>query len=625
MRWNRAVAPVAPVAPGWLGLALVLVGALTGPAGAAAQRVPAPRRAAGAHARARAGAQARAGTPTLAALSDTARALHLLQRATFGARPQDLAAVLREGRAAWLDRQLHPERIDDLALDARLRDFPAAAMTVADLYRTYPPPAALKRLAAAGAAADSMAGTPDSAARRTLRRRLGLQGPARMVGEFVGARLARAVYSERQLQEVMTDFWFNHFNVFVGKGADRYLVARYEQEAIRPYVFGRFEDMLKATASHPAMLFYLDNWTSAVPDTTAPQYMRRQEQLRRFAALTPEEQQALVSAGRISPAQLVRLRQVVGRQRQRKPGINENYARELMELHTLGVDGGYTQRDVIAVARAFTGWTITRPRLGPNAPPDADVRFVFRPELHDRGEKVVLGTPLRPGRGIEDGLDVLHLLATSPATAHHIARELVERFVRDTPDSAMVERIATVFLDTGGDLRAVTRALFTDPGFADPRTADTKVKTPLEVVASALRVSHADMAGGPSRGVIQALRTLGELPYGYSFPTGYPAASADWVNSGALLNRMNFALALTAGRLDHVRVDPAAFANPVGDGATAGDPVHALAAAFLPGRDTRRLEAAVRADLARQPGLDARVRLVRAAGLILGSPDFQMH
>ncbi len=449
------------------------------------------------------------------------------------------------------------------------------------------------------------------------RQQLGVQGPARMVGDFVGARLARAVYSERQLQEVMTDFWFNHFNVFVGKGADRYLVARYEQEAIRPYVFGRFEDMLKATASHPAMLFYLDNWMSAVPDTTSPQYLRRQQQLRRFAALTPEEQEALVSSGRLTEQQLTNLRRVVAQGGQRKPGINENYARELMELHTLGVNGGYAQRDVIAVARAFSGWTITRPRLGPNAPPDMDVTFVFRPELHDRGEKVVLGTPLRPGRGIEDGLDVLHMLATSPVTAHHIARELVERFVNDRPDSAMVERIATVFLNTGGDLREVTRALFSDPAFDASANVGTKVKTPLEVVAGALRVSGAELEDAPSRGVIQALRTLGEMPYGYSFPTGYPAQAAEWVNSGAMLNRMNFALALAAGRLDHVRVDPAALAG------AAPDPVHALAAAILPGHDTRRLEAAVRTELAQQPQLDPHARLVRAAGLILGSPDFQ--
>jgi uncharacterized protein (DUF1800 family) len=643
-----------------------------------------------------------AGTSASRPLSDTARALHLLERATFGVRAQDLVDVLRAGRAAWLDRQLHPERIDDSALETRLAQYPAAAMDAAALYRAYPPAAALKRQAKAGAGvvgdsammedgarpargreraraalrAGADTALADGAGPRAGRRPAGADSaammddpgararrgqagaaavdpfaamrPARMVADFAGARLARAVYSERQLQEVMTDFWFNHFNVFVGKGADRYLVAGYEREAIRPYVFGRFEDMLKATASHPAMLFYLDNWMSAVPDTTSPQYVRQQERIRRFQAMTPEQRQALVASGRLTQQQLDRLSQVVNNAGRRKAGINENYARELMELHTLGVDGGYTQQDVIAVARAFTGWTITRARLGPNAPAGAGVEFVFRPELHDRGEKVALGTPLRPGRGMEDGLDVLHMLATSPVTARHLAHELVERFVTDRPDSAMVERIARVFLDTDGDLRAVTRALFTDPGFDDPRLVDAKLKTPLELVASALRVTDADMGPGPSRAVLQALRTLGELPYGASFPTGYPAASAEWTNGGAMLNRMNFALALAAGRLDHVRVDPAVLLGgsaraagaagasapvdavalrPAQGRGLAGDAgvdaVHALARAFLPGRDTRALEATVRDEVARQPETGSGMALAEAAGLLLGSPAFQ--
>jgi uncharacterized protein (DUF1800 family) len=602
--------------PALIGLAAVLALALAVPP-AAGQRAPAGHRTAAARTQ----------------LTDSAAALHLLQRATFGPRPADLAAVLRQGRAAWLDAQLHPERIDDSALETRLAAYPAALMSVAELYRAYPPPAAVRRAqqqaAGAAAGADSMRGlgaggrrdadmmAGDSARPRPPRPLAGANSAARLVGEVAGARLARDVYSERQLQEVMTDFWFNHFNVFVGKGPDRWLVSRYEQDAIRPYVFGRFEDMLKATASHPAMLVYLDNWTSASPDTTDPRYLRRQEQLRTFAALAPAQQQALVDAGRLAPEQLQRLRQAVQQLGRRKPGINENYARELMELHTLGVDGGYTQADVVAVARAFTGWTITRPRITPDAPPDADVAFVFRPELHDRAEKVVLGTPLRPGRGMEDGLEVLHMLATSPATAHHLARELVEHFVSDRPDSAMVERLARVFLDTDGDLRAVTRALFTDPGFDDPRNVASKVKTPVELLASALRASDADVGPGPSRALLQTLRTLGELPYAASFPTGYPAAADEWVNSGAMLARMNFALALAAGRLDRVRVQPAALA-----GAPA-DTVAALAAAFLPATDTRRLQLVVRSELAQQPTAAPGERFARAAGLILGSPEFQ--
>jgi uncharacterized protein (DUF1800 family) len=593
-----------------------------------------------------------------------------------------LAEVLRLGREAWLERQLHPERIDDGALAARLAAFPAATMDVAELMRAYPPPGAARR-AAAGVVPDRTAG--DSAARampgaragaRRLERRDGAgfaapdtarprregAGRAQLLAQLAGARVARAVHSERQLEEVMTDFWFNHFNVFVGKGLDRYLVAAYEREAIRPHVFGKFEDLLRATARHPAMLFYLDNWQNASPDTTDPRLARQRERLRALAAMTPEEQQRLVDSGRITPEQLERLRQAAAQMGRRKPGLNENYARELMELHTLGVDGGYTQQDVIAVARAFTGWTISRPGARAGAPaadprvrrgfggrfggpggmerprrpgfgpgfgarpgpepaagqmgdPAEGVRFLFRPELHDRAPKVVLGKALR-GQGEEEGLEVLHRLATSPATARHIARKLAVRFVSDDPPQALVDRLAGVFLESGGDLRKVTRALFTSPELYAPETYRAKVKTPLEVVASALRATGAEV--GLSRGVLQALRTLGQVPYGETAPTGYPAASDEWVNGGAMLNRMNFALALAAGRLDGVRVGAA----PLGPDGGA-DPVPALAGALLPGEDTRALQATVRAELAGEPAASPRARAARAAGLLLGSPDFQ--
>lgn len=596
-----------------------------------------------------------------APLGDTARAVQLLERATFGVTRESLAEVLRLGPEAWLDRQLHPERIADGALGARLAAFPAASMEVAELMRAYPPPGAVRRArAAAGGVADSaMAGgrkgkrrleamdaagfaAPDSA-----RARRAAAGRGQLLAQLAGARLARAVHSERQLEEVMTDFWFNHFNVFVGKGLDRYLVAAYEREAIRPHVFGKFEDMLRATARHPAMLFYLDNWQNASPDTTDARLARQRERLRAFAALTPEQQQRLVDDGRIRPEQLERLRQAAQQMGKRKLGLNENYARELMELHTLGVDGGYTQQDVIAVARAFTGWTISRPdaragarpaelrprrgrggRLAPRRgiapaglPAGGDgaaaegVRFVFRPELHDRAPKLVLGKELR-SQGEDEGLEVLHRLATSPATARHIARKLAVRFVADDPPPALVDRLAAVFLESGGDLRQVTRALFTSPELYAPENYRAKVKTPLEVVASALRATGAEV--GFSRGVLQTLRTLGQVPYGELAPTGNPAASDEWVNSGAMLNRMNFALALAAGRLDGVRVDGAPV-RPDGG----ADPVPVLAAALLPGQDTRALQATVRAELAKQPDASPRARAVRAAGLILGSPDFQ--
>jgi len=475
---------------------------------------------------------------------DTARALHLLERATWGTRRTELAAVLRVGRSAWLERQLHPERIDDAALAARIARFPAAASTPAELYRAYPRRAQARR---------------DSAAGRARR----YQRPQRILTELAGARLQSAVYSQRQLEDVMADFWFNHFNVYFGKGNARYSVGDYERTAIRPHVFGRFRDMLGATAGHPAMLVYLDNARSTAADS-----MRR---------------------GPARPAGA------------RPRGINENYARELLELHTLGVDGGYTQNDVVEVARAFTGWTVGIRRGAP--------RFAFRPALHDAGAKTVLGKRLPAGRGEEDGEEVLDLLARHPSTARHVARELARRFVADEPPPRLVAELAAVFLRTDGDLRAVTRALFSSAEFNAAEARGNKVKTPFEFVAGALRATDAEV--GPSRAAVRTLRELGHLPYASTAPTGYPNRSAEWASGGAMVARMNFALALAAGRVDGIRIDPARF------------PADGIAAALLPGRDVAPLNAAVSSELARVGSADARARSARALGLVLGSPAFQ--
>lgn len=400
--------------------------------------------------------------------TDQARIAHLLSRATFGVRPEDVAAAQTLGADKWLDQQLHPDRINDVALAAKLARFETLQMTPSQLAEMFPIGQQKKPQA-------------DSMMQQQPR-----SNPRRMLVELVGAKLLRATESNRQLEEMMTDFWFNHFNVFWGKGPDRYLVADYEQNAIRPYVFGSFYDMLRATAQHPAMLIYLDN------------------------------------------AQSNALK-----------GINENYARELMELHTLGVDGGYTQQDVQEVARAFTGWTVSRPG-GRGKEQTGEIAFRFAPRLHDDGEKVILGHHLPAGRGIEDGEDVLRLLSRQPATAHHIARQLIQHFVTDDPPADYVNEIASVFLKTNGDLRAVTRALFTSSHFYDARYMRNKVKTPFELVASALRVTGQP----PNPQVIQTLRSLGQVPYTEQAPTGFPLASADWVNSGAMINRMNFAVGL---------------------------------------------------------------------------------
>ena len=549
---------------------------------------------------------------------DSARALHLLQRATFGARPRDVAEVLRMGTDAWLERQLHPERIPDAALDARLAAFPAAALSPAELMAEFPRPNPAQR--AERARRDSLRNEMGAEmegdgsrememmdARPRRERRGGRpRGPQAILPELAGARLQRAVYSERQLQEVMADFWFNHFNVFFGKNQDRYLVGDYERNTVRPHVFGRFRDMLEATASHPAMLVYLDNWTSSAPGSAAPEAERLAQARRRWRGMTPEQRRRAIDSGRMTPERAAMLESDSLPTRMRRPrGINENFARELLELHTLGVDGGYTQADVMEVARAFTGWTLQR---------GDDVDFLFRPAMHDGGEKTVLGRRLAAGRGMEDGREVLDLLARHPSTARHVARKLAQRFVADEPPPALVDRLADVFLRTDGDLRQVTRALFTAPEFHDPRHRAAKVKTPFEFVASALRAAEAD--AGPSRGVLQALRQLGQVPYAASAPTGYPHTSEEWTNGGAMLNRMSYALALAAGRVDGVRVGLAAPAT--------ADPraqVDALAAAVLPGPRDPRLLATIAQDVAAQA--DGRDRAARALGLLLGSPAFQ--
>jgi uncharacterized protein (DUF1800 family) len=499
------------------------------------------------------------------AAEDTARAVQLLGRATFGVRTRDLAEVLRVGRKAWLERQLHPETIADSALATRLAAYPATRMAPDELMRYFSPSGARSKQAAAARASGgrSVPAMMDSVRPRNA-------GPGgttqRWRGQMIAAKLNRAAYSERQLEEVMTDFWFNHFNVFIGKGGIIWLAQDYEENAIRPHVFGKFEDLLVATATHPAMLIFLDNAESVAAE---PMMARP------------------ASAAR--PA--------------RKRGLNENYARELMELHTLGVEGGYTQQDVREVARVFTGWTIDR---GPGRAQGGDAHFVFRPRLHDQGEKVVRGERIAPA-GQAEGLRLLHRLAHDPATAHHIARQLAEHFVSDHPDPAFVEQLAQTFLRTDGDLREVTRQLFLSEAFYAPRNRATKLKTPLELVASALRATATRVDVSPP--LLQTLKEFGQVPYMNLSPTGYPASSAAWTSSGALLARMNFGLALGAGRVRGIQLDPALAAQT---------DVRALASRILPGRDTHELVAAVRADVQANPRSRG-----RALGLLLGSPDFQ--
>jgi uncharacterized protein (DUF1800 family) len=379
--------------------------------------------------------------------------------------------------------------------------------------------------------------------------------------------------SERQLYEVMVDFWTNHFNVFVGKGADRFLTPSYIERTIRPYALGRFEDLLLATAKSPAMLFYLDNVQSVAPGSTPP--------LPRFA------------------------RQSVGQRL--GTGINENYARELLELHTLGVDGGYTQDDVINVARIFTGWSMDRPQRGAG--------FAFHDWAHDRGEKHVLGVTYSRG-GMDEGIRLLKFLARNPATIHHVSRKLCARFVADDPPDGCVDAAAAAWARSNGDIRAVLRAIFTSPDFWAPTAFRTKVKTPLEFVVSAVRAAGAEPDETPR--LAQVVARLGQPLYLQAAPTGYGESEAQWVNSGALLARMNAALALAAGRLPGVSVD----LDEVVPTTTDRDAlVNAVNARVLGGTMSARTRTVIREQLA-DLGDPIQARTL-AVGLALGGPEFQ--
>jgi uncharacterized protein (DUF1800 family) len=520
---------------------------------------------------------------TLAAspLREDQKIVHVLDRLGYGPRPGDLERVKRMGLEAWIEQQLEPDRIADTSLDMALAAYPVLAMSAAEVYRDYPPPSQLNlQRFQSGLMTPQEIREVFPADRR----------PAVINAQLQAAKITRAILSERQLQEVMVDFWFNHFNVYALKGPVRWMTSAYEREAIRPYALGRFRDLVLATAHHPAMLYYLDNWLSTRDDLVVPGRGRR--------------------------------------------GLNENYARELLELHTLGVDGGYSQQDVIEVARCFTGWTINRPQEGGG--------FLFRPGAHDRGAKRVLGTTISAGGGQDDGEAVINLVTRHPATARFIATKLARRFVRDDPPKALVDHVAKVFKATDGDVRAMLVSLFTSSEFVSADTYRAKTKTPLEVVASATRALDGQLdpppaAGTPARVAVgggltlaRQVARLGEPLYEAQPPTGYPDVAAAWVNTGALLGRMNFALALAQNRLPGSRVDLARFLQGVDRGQPAAV-LDRIVSVVLHGEMSAQTRQVLGSQLdspeiVRATADDRGPRntdVEKLAALVLGSPEFQ--
>jgi uncharacterized protein (DUF1800 family) len=484
---------------------------------------------------------------------------HALSRLTFGAKPGDVARVQAMGVDRWIDTQLHPERIPDPAADEFLSRYETLALSSAELYKQFPPAAVIR----AAARRDSM---QRSAGSQSLTRvdTLQLLQQARRSNQFVAdltsSRVARAVLSERQLQEVMVDFWENHFTVFVGKGQTRWYLTSYDRDVIRPNALGHFRDLLGAVAKSPAMLFYQDNAQSVADSGRRTLRPLRGGNGERRTGNRARRGRPSVRLGQQPAAGSA----VVA---QRRRGLNENYARELMELHTLGVDGGYTQKDVVEVARALTGWSIRPPRQLLALASDQRIRrvgermqdredagqFVFRPEVHDAEAKVVLGHKLAAGRGIEDGEDVLDILAHSPATARFIARKLAVRFVSDTPPEALVDRAAATFTRTNGDIREVVRTIVTSPEFFSRAAFRSKVKSPLEVAVSTLRAL--DAAPDASPRTAQLVARLGQPIFGHQAPNGWPETSDPWMNTGAILNRINFGMAAAASRIPGVSLE----------------------------------------------------------------------
>src|SRR6202030_1486165 len=355
--------------------------------------------------------------------------------------------------------------------------------------------------------------------------------PQRVVEELARAKVARAIYSDRQLQQVLDDFWFNHFDVFAAKGEDRYYLTSYERDVIAPHALGKFKDLVSSSAKSPAMLFYLDNFLSADPR----------------AAQRMAQERAMRQRGRRGLNRFPHNPHAQNKKKQER-GLNENYGRELMELHTLGVDGGYTQKDVTEVARCFTGWTIEKPRENP--------QFKFDGRIHDPDPKIVLGKKIHAG-GIKDGEQVIELLVKHPSTAKFISAKLARRFVSDRPPESLVAKMAETFQSSDGDIRAVMRTMIYSPEFWTRDAYRAKIKTPFELVVSAVRALGTDV--DTAMPLVQWVGRIGEPLYQCQPPTGYADKSDAWVNTGALLNRLNFSLTLAGNKIRGSRADVASL------------------------------------------------------------------
>jgi uncharacterized protein (DUF1800 family) len=522
-------------------------------------------------------------------LNEEEAILHALNRLGFGPRPGQVEQIEKTGLENWIQAQLRPENITDPVVDARLAQLPATGLSAAELLSQYPlQDVAAKRL---GMKVDEyQKHLQDLAKQPDGMKSLPFKDQNEIANELMEAKMIRAVYSERQLSEQLSDFWFNHFNVFVYKDVDRWYLIPYERDTIRPHVLGKFRDLLEATAKSPAMLFYLDNSSSADPHAF--------DRLKQHP-VRPRPGEKLPPLGP-------------------KRGLNENYGRELMELHTLGVDGGYKQEDVVEVARAFTGWTIESPRENP--------AFYFDERIHDPDPKRALGKNIKGG-GIKDGEQVLDLLAKNRNTARHISLKLAEHFVSDDPPPALVARMAKTFEKSKGDIRAVMTTMIYSPEFWSRTAFRAKVKTPFELVASTTRALGADV-DQPLQ-LAQWVSRIGEPLYQCLTPNGYSDKAAAWVSTGALLNRVNFAVALTSNKVRGAQVDINSLVG-ADVGGNSRMALERVETEFLAGQVSDSTHATLEKEMTEPRILGAKlddpvtqVNTSLITGLVLGSPEFQ--
>ena len=523
-------------------------------------------------------------------LSEREAAEHLLSRLSFGGRPGEVEKLLATGLDKWVLQQLE-QSLPDTELEKRLSGYDALALDNETIVNTYLNAGQVLRMMQKKGtlSRDSMAKLEKADYRKDvlkLMQEKGLKLPQELNRQLVAQKLIRAVYSENQLQELMTDFWFNHFNVSITKGQSQSFVLTYERDAIRPHTLGKFESLLKATAQHPAMLYYLDNASSRSDNNDMNQRIKK---------MVPANSKL-----------------------KKQAGLNENYAREVMELHTLGVDGGYVQADVTEVARALTGWTV-RPmmkdgygerlakmqqsKLGKKmATTEGD--FLFLAVRHDQKEKTVLGKKYPSNGGLKEGLEVLHQLATHPSTATFICKKMATRFVCDTPSVKLVAAMADVFTQSGGDIKQTMIAMLNSREFWKKEVLRSKIKSPFELVVSAIRAINADLRNANQ--LNDWCTRMGQKTYSYAAPTGFPDKASFWVNTGSLLNRMNFGLAIAAQRIPGVGMNLLALNNNH-EPESVDDALQTYSAILLPGRNQKenigRLTSLVR-DEALQARLD---------------------